>query len=136
MPYQSPSEHPAYTYIDQYWPIQMEFYDSGKPIKLLIKEQFAPFADKVYDAYKRASEAYYAIDKWTNLTDKLQLPEIPELTVEFAGVAIFIVRILVSAVVWAARRGVELSRFKLHTGGFGECSIGWTPMGGILYREC
>lgn len=138
MPYQSPAEHPTYTYIDQYWPIQVEFTDSGKPIKLLIKEQFAPFAERVYNAYKRGSEAFSVIDGGTNLTDVLQLPQIPEVSVEFGGVAVFIVRILISAVVWAARRGVELSRFKLHTGWFmGEKGcIGWTPMGGVIYREC
>lgn len=135
MPYESASEHPVYTYLDQYWPIQVEFDDSDKPIKLLIKEQFAPFAEKVYNAYKRGSEAYAVFDEWTNLTDKL--PEIPEVTVEFGGVAVFVVRILISAVVWAVRYSVEISRFKFHTGGWiGEGGIGWTPMGGVIYREC
>ena len=137
MSYRTASEHPVYTYLDRFWPIQVEIDDSGKPVKLLIKDQFAPFAETVYSAYKRTSEAYSAIDGLTNLTDKLQLPEFPEVTVEFGGVAVFIVRILVSAVFWAARRGVELSRFKLHPGGFmGDGGIGWTPMGGVIYEEC
>lgn len=138
MPYQSASEHPAYTYLDRYWPIQVEFADSDKPIKLLIKEQFAPFAEQVYNAYKHGSDAYSVIDGLTNLTDKLQLPKIPEVTVEFGGVAVFIVRILISAAIWAVQHGIELSRFKLHTGGtMGEGGgIGWTPAGGVIYREC
>ncbi|GAB3321917.1 hypothetical protein [Haloplanus salinarum] len=137
MRYQSASEHPTYTYLDQHWPIQTEFTDSGKPIKLLIKKQFAPLAKKVYNAYKRGSEIYAVLNEWTNLTDKLQLPKIPEVTVEFGGIAVFIVRVLISAVVWAVKHGVELSRFKLHTGGsMGEGGIGWTPMGEVIYREC
>ena len=135
MPYQSAAEHPAYTQLDRYWPIQLEYGDSGDPVKLLIKDQFAPFAEKIYNLYKRVSDLS-VISEWTNLTDKL--PEIPKVTVEFGGVAIFVVRILISAVLWAARRGIELSRFKLHTGGWiGDGGgVGWTPMGGVIYREC
>lgn len=137
MAYQSAGEHPTYTYLDQYWPIQFECNDSGTPIKLLIKDQYAPFAERMYWAYKRGSEAYTVFDDWTNLKELLDLPKILNVSVEFGGIAVFGVRVLVSAIAWAVRHNVELSRFRLHTGGWmGNGGIGWTPMGPIIYREC
>lgn len=135
MSYQSAAEHPTYTSLDRIWPMQLEFNHDGKPMKLLIKDAFAPFAEAVYRVYNRISDIAF-VDEKINLSDKIPLLDVTEMMEGFDGVSVFVARLLISAVVWAVKRGIELSRFKLHTGGMlKKGGIGWTPMGGVIYRE-
>lgn len=132
--YTSAAEHPAYTYIDRYWPIQVEF-DESQPTKLLVKDQYASIFDTLYTVYKQASDIYTVLD-WADLLDTLNLPDISAVGIEFANVAVIVLKVLIAAVQWAVERDIEISQFDLFTGGMGGCRIGWTPMGGVLYREC
>lgn len=124
--------HQPYTALDHYWPIQLE------PDKLLVQDPWHRFAERIYNCYKRCSAIVGGAEFSTDFFDQLELPDLPAFPVEVGGlgVTVFVIRAVVYAAIWAARQGIELSKFELHTGGFGVSGIGWTPMGAVLYREC
>jgi len=126
-----------YSAVDHYWPIQVEFNDAGNPVKLLIKDTWYSFAKPIYELYKWVSNRSGVADV-SDLLSQFDVPEIPEFVVELDGVGlrIFALRVVVFAVRWAVDQAIELSKFKLTQGWMGTINIGWTPMGGILYREC
>jgi len=106
-------------------------------VKLLIKDTWYSFAKPIYELYKWVSNRSGVADV-SDLLSQFDVPEIPEFVVELDGVGlrIFALRVVVFAVRWAVDQAIELSKFKLTQGWMGTINIGWTPMGGILYREC
>lgn len=124
-----------YSVIDRIWPIQIETQDTGKPVKLLVKDPWYSFAQPIYDLFQKASALAGAVDVSTDFFD--QLPNISEFPVkiEGLGVTVLVLRVVAYSVIWAAKRGLQLSRFELHEMGFGMSGIGWTPAGPVLYRE-
>ena len=122
-----------YTAVDHHWPIQLEFDGSERPVKLLIKESWYSIAEPIYDWYSRLSLLLGPID-----LDEIKLPDLPEIPVELdgLGITVFLIKLVISSVIWAAKHGIKLSRFELHRGWAGSIGLGWTPMGPVLYREC
>lgn len=122
-----------YNSVDRSWPVQVEFDESGSVAKLLLNESWYEPMKWVYDRWKSLMAIGETVDVSESPIGEVGLPEIPELTVEvgWLGLKIFVIRL----VMLAAEKGIELSKFELHTGGWGPCQIGWSPMGGVLYRE-
>jgi hypothetical protein len=138
MPQQSASIPSPYTAIDYYWPVEFEYDNSDQPNKLIVKDLWYGFVERIYNWYQEYSNLFSGVSFSMDILDQLGLPKVPEVPVKLdgLGVIVFVIRFVVHAAIWAARRSIELSKFKLHSGGWGASGIGWTPMGAIIYREC
>lgn len=122
-----------YNSIDRSWPVQVELDESGTVAKLLLNESWYGPMKWVYDRWKSLVAIGNTVDVSESSIGDVGLPEMPALTVNvgWIGLKIFVIRL----VMLAAEKGIELSKFELYSGGWGPCQIGWSPMGGVLYRE-
>lgn len=127
-----------YTPLEQAWPVIFKPGIEGEPPKLLIKESWYSYAQQVYEWYQQISELASVVDISTGSLPLDTVPALPEFPMELRGlgVTLYLGRVVIAAVKWAVTRGIHLSQFKLHPGGWGASGIGWTPEGFILYREC
>jgi hypothetical protein len=118
----------VYNTLERAWPIQIETDSEGKLLKVLLKESWYEPLKRLYDYW----EELYACSESISI-DGLTLPEFPEFSIEIGvlGIKIFVIR----AVIWAAKKGIGLSKFELRDGGWGAPRIGWSPMSAVMYEE-
>jgi hypothetical protein len=102
-------------------------------VRLLVRESWYSIAEPIYGWCSKLSVISEVVD-----FDDIDLPELPEMPIELdgLGVTVFLLRLVLSTVVWAVKHGIELSKFELHRGWAGPAELGWTPVGSVLYREC
>ena len=121
-----------YDAIERAWPVFLDTNSEGSVVRLLVKEKWYSFAEKIHSWYSEIRDV-------TSISfEGIDFPEIPEMSISIGGFGfnILLAQILIRFVAWAANKGIELVESTLFVSGMGKPRRAIGPVGEVLYEEC